>query len=131
MTAMAARASNVSAQGRECPRITIETDISAIARKWLLPSVQLRHHRRKPLPAAHRVGVVGAQADLVYGQGALVQGTGGVEVALGVQDPIAPRPATPLRPPHAATWPMRWLDSPANVCSSSRMDMCVLVSVGS
>jgi len=62
------------------------TDVSAIARKWLLLSVQLRNHHRKPLPAAHREGVVGAQARLADVKGALVGGLRGREVALLGQD---------------------------------------------
>jgi hypothetical protein len=48
--------------------------------------VQLRYHRRKVLPAAHRVGVVGAQAGFTDGQGALKQGARGGQVTLLVQN---------------------------------------------
>jgi hypothetical protein len=57
----------------------------AIPYKRLLLSVQLHYHRRKLLPAADCVGVVGAQAGLADVQGALVQGAGVGQVALGGQ----------------------------------------------
>jgi Domain of unknown function (DUF4158) len=43
-------------------------------------------HRRKPLPAAHRIGMVGARALLADRQGALVQAADTVEVALLAKD---------------------------------------------
>jgi hypothetical protein len=61
------------------------TDLTAIPYKRLLRSVQL-FHRRKVLPALHRVAVVGAQAGLADLKGALVQGAGAVQVALVAQD---------------------------------------------
>jgi hypothetical protein len=52
-----------------------------------LPAIlQRRGHRRKVPSAALRVRVIGAEALLADGQGALVQGGGAVEVALGAQD---------------------------------------------
>jgi hypothetical protein len=64
----------------------LRADVTAIPYKRLLLLVQRRHHCRKALAASHRVGVVGAQAGLADGQGALVQAAGGVEVALVGQD---------------------------------------------
>jgi hypothetical protein len=61
------------------------TYLPAIPYKRLLLLVQRRHHRRKVLPAAHRVGVLGAQALLADQKGTLVQGAGGVQLALVVQ----------------------------------------------
>jgi hypothetical protein len=66
--------------------MTLERDNCTVKRKRLLAILQRRHHLRKIPPAPHGGGVVGAQAGLVDGQGALQQGAGGVEVALGVQD---------------------------------------------
>jgi hypothetical protein len=48
--------------------------------------LQRRYNGRKLLAASHRVGVVGSQAGLTDGQGAVEQEAGSGQVAVGTQD---------------------------------------------